>query len=86
MIFRGLLMNLLRRRLGGWPAVVVSAVFFGASYSHLTGNGVFPNWRYAAFAFVCGLAYGSSYLESRRIAVPILLHGSVDFLWRVFLT
>lgn len=86
LVFRGIVLGLLRRRLRPWPALVVSSLLFATIYTHVAGGGRFPNWTYVAFAFVCGLAYGHSYLRRRTLAAPILVHGSVDFIWRALLT
>jgi membrane protease YdiL (CAAX protease family) len=85
-MFRGIVQNLLEKRWGTWIALIVTTAFFATIYTHLSGNGKFPNWTYVAFAFACGLAYGHSYIRSRSILVPIFVHGSVDTIWRTFLS
>jgi membrane protease YdiL (CAAX protease family) len=85
-MFRGIVQNLLERQFGKWPALLLTTTLFALIYTHLAGNGAFPNWTYVAFAFACGLAYGHSYLRSRNILVPILVHGSVDTIWRTCLS
>jgi membrane protease YdiL (CAAX protease family) len=85
-MFRGVVQNLLERQLGGWPALLITTTLFATIYTHVAGNGVFPNWTYVAFAFACGLAYGHSYLRSKNILVPIFVHGCVDTIWRTLLS
>jgi membrane protease YdiL (CAAX protease family) len=85
-MFRGIVQNLLERRFGTWPALLVATTLFALIYTHLAGNGTFPNWTYVALAFACGLAYGHSYMRSKNILVPILVHGSVDTIWRTCLS
>lgn len=86
LIFRGLMMNLLRKTFTDLPALFLTTLLFAGIYTHLSGNGVFPNWTYVGFAFIAGLSYGISYLESQSILVPIFIHGSVDTIWRIFLS
>ena len=86
LIFRGIIQNLLKRSMMAWLACLITSVLFATIYSHLTGNGIFPNWEYAGFAFIAGLAYGISYLWTKNILVPIALHGTVDTIWRIFLS
>lgn len=85
LLFRGIMLNLLLRRLRTWPALLLTTAVFATMFTHIAANGPFPNWTYVGFAFVAGLAYGHSYLKSRNIAVAILLHGTVDSIWRLFL-
>ena len=85
-MFRGIVQNLLERRSGKWLALLAATTLFALIYTHVAGNGAFPNWTYVAFAFACGLAYGHSYLRSKSILVPILVHGSVDTIWRTCLS
>jgi membrane protease YdiL (CAAX protease family) len=86
LIFRGIVLNLLLKRFKSGTALLITTSLFATIYTHLTGNGVFPNWTYVGFAFAAGLGYGQSYLKSRNLAVPILLHGCVDAIWRIFLS
>jgi membrane protease YdiL (CAAX protease family) len=85
LIFRGIVFNLLARTLNPWPALWITTAIFATIYTHLSGQGTFPNWTYVAFAFVAGLGYGHSYLKTRKIIVPILLHGTVDTIWKLCL-
>lgn len=83
LLFRGLLQNLLAKRLGRpVVALVLASVIFGAT--HLN-NGATPDWRYFVLATVAGLVYGTLYSRSRSLAVPALVHAMVDSVWVLFL-
>lgn len=86
LIFRGIIQNLLKKSLLTPLAWIITSAFFAVIYTHLTGNGIFPNWEYVGFAFIAGLAYGISYLWTKNILVPIAIHGTVDTIWRIFLS
>ena len=86
LIFRGIIFNLLEKYFKKWVALLISTALFAFIYTHISGNEIFPNWQYAGMAFIAGLAYGISYMKSRNILVPIFVHGSVDTIWRIFLT
>ncbi len=76
-LFRGLIQNLLARRLGErWGWIVASLVF---GLSHL------PDPRYALLAFVAGLAYGWTWRRTRRITASAVTHTLVDWTWVVLL-
>lgn len=83
LLFRGLVQNLLQKKLGR-PVVglVLASVIFGAT--HLN-NGLTPDWRYFVLATVAGLVYGTLYSRSRSLAVPALVHAMVDSVWVLFL-
>ncbi len=76
-LFRGLIQNLLARRLGDRPAWVVASLVFGLS--HL------PDPRYAFLAFVAGLAYGWTYRRTGRITASAVTHAAVDWIWVLLL-
>ncbi|MDE2001637.1 MAG: CPBP family intramembrane metalloprotease [Patescibacteria group bacterium] len=84
--FRGIILNLCRRVMHDKAALAVTTVLFATIYTHITGGGHFPNWSYVGMALIAGLAYGLSFLEANTLAVPILVHASVDSIWRILLT
>jgi len=86
LVFRGILQNLLEKSLKTPYAIIITSGLFAIIYSHITGGSGFPNWTYVSFAFVAGLAYGTAYVKSRSIWVPIIIHGLVDTIWRVILS
>lgn len=85
-IFRGIIFNLLRREMRDWCALLITTVLFATIYSHICGYGMFPNFRYVGMAFIAGLAYGLVYLKTKSIVAPIVIHGFVDAIWRIFLS
>lgn len=85
-IFRGIIFNLLRRKMYDWAAMLITTLLFATIYSHICGYGWIPNFRYVGLAFVAGLAYGLIYLKTKSIVAPIVIHGLVDAIWRIFLS
>lgn len=82
-VFRGIVLNLLKRSMKTWLALLITTILFATIATHIAGYGIFPNWRYVGMAFIAGLAYGAIYLETGSIIAPILLHGLVDALWHL---
>ncbi len=79
--FRGLIQGFFAR-LTGRPmaALLLASLVFGGA--HLN-NGPMPDWRYALLATLAGLAYGWTYLKTRRLAAPALTHLLVDLTWSI---
>jgi membrane protease YdiL (CAAX protease family) len=81
--FRGLLQQMLARKLGREAlAIVIAAIIFGLA--HL-GFREFPNWRFALLAAVAGVFYGRAYSQARSIRAAMVTHALVVTTWRVFL-
>jgi membrane protease YdiL (CAAX protease family) len=82
LLFRGLLQNSLSRTFSsetaGW--FTASAVF---GLSHITNNGVFPNWRYAILAAIAGLFYGRTWRKTNSIFASAIVHALVDTIWHL---
>lgn len=82
LLFRGLLQNALSRTLssenGGW---FTASVIFGLS--HITNNGVFPNWRYVLLAAIAGIFYGRTWRKTNSIFPSAIVHGLVDTTWHL---
>ncbi len=74
-IFRGLLLDSLRRPLGTPAALVVSALAFGAF--HLWNANVTP--LAIANLVLAGLLFGLAFLVGRGLALPIGLHAAWNF-------
>ena len=73
--FRGFTLQQLTDRLGVWPAVIITAVFFGLS--HLSYG-----WSLQTIALGVipgGLLWGMSAIATRNLAVPIGLHAAWNF-------
>jgi uncharacterized protein len=78
LFFRGILLNLLERRLGARAALLTSAVVFG--FSHFNKRAVF-NWRYVILATIAGIFYGRAWRNRRRLLVSGITHATVDVIW-----
>ena len=77
-LFRGLLQNLLSRRLSPTIGWILASLLFGLS--HIANVG-FPNWRYVLLAAIAGLFYGWTWRRTGSIFASALVHGAVDVLW-----
>jgi len=78
LFFRGILLNLLERRMGPRAALLASAVVFG--FSHFNKRAVF-NWRYIILATVAGIFYGRAWRNRRRLFTSGITHTTVDVIW-----
>jgi membrane protease YdiL (CAAX protease family) len=81
LFFRGLMQNLLERRLGGRYAWWVASVLFGLS--HFNKRAAF-NWRYVLLATIAGLFYGRAWRAQRRLFASSITHSSVDTVWSLW--
>jgi len=78
LFFRGVLLNLLERRLGPRTALLISAVVFG--FSHFNKRAAF-NWRYIILATISGIFYGRAWRNRRRLFTSGITHATVDAIW-----
>jgi len=78
LFFRGILLNLLQRRMGPRAALIASAVVFG--FSHFNKRAVF-NWRYIILATIAGIFYGRAWRNRRRLNTSGITHATVDVIW-----
>ncbi len=83
LFFRGWLQNLLERRMGRTPALLLTAVLFGLS--HFNKRAVLFNWRYVLLAAVAGVFYGRAWRQERRVAASGITHATVDTIWSLWL-
>ena len=81
--FRGWMQNLLERRMGRVPALIVASLVFGLS--HFNKRAIHFNWRYVLLAAIAGIFYGRAWREERRMAASAITHASVDTLWSIWL-
>jgi len=81
--FRGWMQNLLERRIGRTPALIVTAILFGLS--HFNKRTAYFNWRYVLLAAIAGIFYGRAWRSERRIAASSVTHACVDTLWGALL-
>ena len=65
LLFRGIGLPLLIRRIGVWPAVCLLSLFFAALHLHIPS--LIP-------LFLIGAAFSLAYLYTGAIAVPIAMH------------
>jgi uncharacterized protein len=87
LFFRGWLQNLLTRRLGRIPALLITAALFGLS--HFNKRAAHFNWRYVLLAAIAGIFYGRAWLNDsrphRRVAASSITHACVDTVWSIWL-
>jgi uncharacterized protein len=83
LFFRGWMQNLLERRIGRHPALVLTAALFGLS--HFNKRALHFNWRYVLLAAIAGVFYGRAWRQDRRIGSSAITHSSVDTLWSLWL-
>ena len=83
LFFRGWTQNLLERRLGRYPALLVTSLLFGLS--HFNKRAVHFNWRYVLLAALAGVFYGRAWRQDRRVGASALTHACVDTVWSIWL-
>lgn len=83
LFFRGLMLNMLARRIGAGRALAVTSVLFGlAHFNKRTAN---FNWRYVILAAIAGVFYGRAWLARRRLPASSIAHATVDTVWSIWL-
>jgi hypothetical protein len=83
LFFRGWLQNLLERKMGRWPALVITAILFGLS--HFNKRTLHFNWRYVLLAAIAGIFYGRAWRRDRRVGASAVTHATVDSVWSLWL-
>jgi uncharacterized protein len=83
LFFRGWLQNLLERRIGRYPALLLTAVLFGLS--HWNKRTLHFNWRYVLLAALAGIFYGRAWRQERRVGASAITHATVDTIWSFWL-
>ncbi len=83
LFFRGWLQNLLERRFGRTPALLVTATLFGLS--HFNKRALHFNWRYVLLAALAGIFYGRAWRQERRVGASAFTHACVDTVWSAWL-
>lgn len=78
-LFRGYLQQRIRQWLGTYPALIITAVLFGAA--HFAGGMLMM-----AFATLAGVIYGLAWMWSGRLWVPILFHFGLNLVHLMFFT
>ena len=89
LFFRGLVQNLLERRVGRTRALLLAAVLFGfshfnktAGFSHLFKSAI--NWEYVLLATIAGVFYGRAWRARRRLFASSVTHTTVDTVWSIW--
>jgi membrane protease YdiL (CAAX protease family) len=83
LFFRGLLLNLLERRVGTRGALAITAILFGLA--HFNKRTTFFNGRYVMLAAIAGVFYGRAWLDRRRLLSASVTHATVDTVWSIWL-
>jgi hypothetical protein len=83
LFFRGWMQNLLERRIGRTPTLLVTAILFGLS--HFNKRAVLFNWRYVLLAAIAGIFYGRAWRQDRRVGASAITHATVDTIWSLWL-
>jgi len=84
LFFRGFLQNLLEKSLHShWLGQLIASGTFGLF--HIL-HAPFPNWRYVVLASIAGWFYGAAYRSGGTLLSSVLVHATVDTVWRTFLT
>lgn len=83
LFFRGWTQNLLERRIGRWPALLLTSVIFGLA--HFNKRAVHFNWRYVLLAAIAGFFYGRAWRQDRRVSASAITHACVDTVWSQWL-
>lgn len=83
LFFRGLMLNMLERRLGARRALAITSILFGLA--HFNKRAASFNWRYVILAAIAGIFYGRAWLAERRLAASAITHATVDTVWSIWL-
>jgi membrane protease YdiL (CAAX protease family) len=83
LFFRGLMLNMLERRIGKSRALAIVSALFGLA--HFNKRAAHFNWRYVILAAVAGVFYGRAWLARRRLLSSSITHATVDTVWSIWL-
>jgi membrane protease YdiL (CAAX protease family) len=83
LFFRGLLLNMLERRMGAKRALALTSILFGLA--HFNKRAQYFNWRYVILAAIAGVFYGRAWLARRRLLTSSITHATVDTVWSIWL-
>ena len=84
LLFRGVITHWLVKKTNVFFGLTVSAVIFGAAHlpNGATGINIFYwNWHLAIASGISGLFFGATYLKTRSIINPIMLHAASNIVW-----
>jgi hypothetical protein len=83
LFFRGLMLNMLERRVGSKRALAITSLLFGLA--HFNKRAAHFNWRYVILAAIAGVFYGRAWLAERRLLASSITHATVDTVWSIWL-
>lgn len=83
LFFRGLMLNMLERRVGVNRALAITSLLFGLA--HFNKRAAYFNWRYVILAAIAGVFYGRAWLARRRLIASSITHATVDTVWSIWL-
>jgi membrane protease YdiL (CAAX protease family) len=83
LFFRGLMLNMLERKIGTRKALIVTSLLFGLA--HFNKRAAYFNWRYVILAVIAGWFYGRAWLAQRRLLASSITHATVDTVWSIWL-
>ena len=83
LFFRGLMLNMLERKIGSRNALFVTSLLFGLA--HFNKRAAWFNWRYVILAAIAGCFYGRAWLDRKRILSSSITHATVDTVWSIWL-
>ena len=83
LFFRGLMLNMLERRVGTNRALAITSLLFGLA--HFNKRAAYFNWRYVILAAIAGIFYGRAWLSNRRLLSSGITHATVDTVWSIWL-
>ncbi len=83
--FRGIIQNLLVRRLGNEKiGLVIASIIFGLAHLNNTTQGFpVPNWGYVLMASLAGLVYGWVWKKTGRVTASAITHMVVNLVWGI---
>lgn len=82
LFFRGWVQNLLSKRIGRYPALMLTACLFGLA--HFNKRTIGFNWRYVLLAAIAGVFYGRAWMRNRRVGASAVTHATVDAIWSLW--
>jgi len=82
LFFRGWVQNLLTKRMGRYPALILTACLFGLA--HFNKRTINFNWRYVLLAAIAGIFYGRAWMQDRRVGTSAVTHTTVDAIWSLW--
>jgi len=84
LIFRGIIQNLLMKRLNVFWAITLAAIIFGLAQINKPAW-LFPNWYGIILATIIGASCGYVYWRCKSLISAVLLHFLIDVSWWMLL-